>query len=487
MLTKSESSSTKKPRIVIIGGGITGLAAAHRLIENARTIDRRPDVLLLEAGSRLGGALKSYERDGFLIEAGADSFISEKPEAIALAKRVGLESRLIQTNERHRRSFIVRNGRLLPVPEGFQLLAPTRFWPFVTTDIFSWAGKARMALDLFIPRRRIANGNEDESLAQFVRRRLGREAFERMAQPMIGGIYTADPEKLSLRATLPRFLEMERVHRSVIRAMWRQRLAQSPEQTRGTSGARYSLFLSFDKGMQVLVDELSSRVKGLAQVNTSAVSLTLDKAAKQWKIRLSDNTMIDADVVCLAIPAYAAASLLSETDADISRLLNQIPYASTATINLAYRRADVQHPLDGFGFVVPFIENRSILACTFSNVKFAGRAPNDHVLLRAFAGGALQPEIFALDEAELLRRVREDLRDLLGVEKPPLFTVVQKWRRSMPQYHLGHLDLVSEIQARARDLPGLQLAGNSYGGAGVPDCIRSGESAADKLFSGFLV
>jgi oxygen-dependent protoporphyrinogen oxidase len=475
-----ETSSSKKIRVVIIGGGITGLATAHRLLEHTQT-GKHLEVLILESSSRVGGVLKTTERDGFLIEAGADSFISEKPAALALAERLGIASRLIETNEQHRRSFIVRNGRLRPVPDGFQLLAPTRFWPFVTADIFSWAGKARMALDLIIPRRAPTNGTDDESLADFVRRRLGREAFERMAQPMIGGIYTADPEKLSLRATLPRFLEMEREHGSVIRALWKQRRVQAPEQNRGTSGPRYSLFLSFDKGMQVLSDELSSRLNGLIHLNIKAEALSLDIPTKRWKIRLSDNTAIDADIVCVAIPAYAAASLLKEADAELSRLLNQIEYASTATINLAYRRADVPHPLDGFGFVVPFIENRSILACTFSNVKFVGRAPADHVLLRAFVGGALQPQLFELDEDEMLRRVREDLRDLLGIVTSPLFTSVEKWRRSMPQYHVGHLDLVSQIQARAQTLPGLHLAGNSYSGAGVPDCIRSSEAVAEQI------
>ena len=479
---KAASNGTRRPRVVIIGGGITGLAAAHRLSEHQRETGRALDVILLEAGSRLGGVLKTTDRDGFLIEAGADSFISEKPEAIALAQRLGITSRLIETNAEHRRSFIVRKGRLCPVPDGFQLLAPTRFWPFITTDIFSWLGKARMALDLFIPRRAEVNGGGDESLAQFVRRRLGREAFERMAQPMIGGIYTADPEKLSLRATLPRFLEMESTHRSVSRAMWKQRReGGSPKAMEGVSGARYSLFLSFDRGMQVLVDELSSRLHDMVQLNTKAESLVLNNSQERWNIRLSDNRTIDVDYVCLAIPAYAAASLLSEADCELSRLLNQIQYASTATINLAYRRAEVPHPLDGFGFVVPFIENRSILACTFSSVKFAGRAPNDHVLLRAFVGGALQPELFELDEDELLRRVHEDLRALLGIVNLPLFTIVERWRRSMPQYHVGHLDLVSQIESSSRALPGLQLAGNSYSGAGVPDCIRSGEAAAMEI------
>jgi oxygen-dependent protoporphyrinogen oxidase len=481
------SNGKRHPRVVIIGGGITGLAAAYQLLERKRETAQSFEILILESGPRLGGVLKTTERDGFLIETGADSFISEKPEAVALAKRLGISSRLIETNEQHRRSFIVRNGRLRPVPDGFQLLAPTRFWPFVTTDIFSWPGKVRMALDLVIPRRASTNGDDDESLGEFVRRRLGREAFERMAQPMIGGIYTADPEKLSLRATLPRFLEMERTHGSVIRAMWQQRRSgNSPIVKEGVSGARYSLFLSFDRGMQVLTDELSSRLRGHIQLNTKAESLSLDESRTRWKIRLRDGSAIDADYICLAIPAYAAASLLQEADAELSRQLNQIEYASTATINLAYRRADVPHPLDGFGFVVPFIEKRTLLACTFSSVKFAGRAPADHVLLRAFVGGALQPELFELDQEELLRRVSADLRDLLGITRAPLFTVVERWRRSMPQYHVGHLELVSRIQTRAQALPGLQLAGNSYRGAGVPDCIRSGESAADEILSALL-
>ena len=484
MSTNPTSNGKRNPRVVIIGGGITGLAAAYHLLERQKETAQSFDILILESGPRLGGVLKTTERDGFLIETGADSFISEKPEAVALAKRLGISSRLIETNEQHRRSFIVRNGKLLPVPDGFQLLAPTRFWPFITTDIFSWPGKARMALDLVIPRRENANGDDDESLAHFVRRRLGREAFERMAQPMIGGIYTADPEKLSLRATLPRFLEMERTHGSVIRAMWKQRRSGSnPAVGKDVSGARYSLFLSFDRGMQVLTDELSSRLRGCIRLNTKTESLSLDESRTKWNIQLTDGSAIDADYICLAIPAYAAASLLQDADAELSRLLDQVEYASTSTINLAYRRADVPHPLDGFGFVVPFIENRSLLACTFSNVKFAGRAPADHVLLRAFVGGALQPELFELDEEELLRRVKVDLGDLLGITKAPLFTVVERWRRSMPQYHVGHLDLVSRIRARAQALPGLQLAGNSYGGAGVPDCIRSGEGVADELLA----
>jgi len=455
-------------RIVVIGGGITGLAAANRV----REINPAIKITVLEASDRLGGTLQTEDRDGFLLERGPDSFISEKPEALALAKRLGLESQIIQTNEAYRRSFIVRDGRLRAVPEGFQLLAPSRMWPFITSDIFTLAGKARMAADLFLPRKN-TNGVNDESLASFVRRRLGEEALARMAQPMVGGIYTADPETLSLRATLPRFLDMEQKHRSLILAMLRQGRVQKL----GTSGARYSLFLSFDRGMQVLVDALT-RINADVVLNTRAQRLTYDQG---WTVITDKGEQLKADAVCLAVPAFIAASLVSDIDTRLADKLRAIKYASTATINFGYRRTAIKHPLNGFGFVVPIIEKRSLIACTFSSVKFAGRAPEDHVLLRAFAGGALQPEVFALDEATMATRVEADLRELLTIREDPRFIEVAKWERSMPQYEVGHLDRVNEIERLVKELPGLALAGNSYRGAGIPDCIRSGEAAAEAL------
>ncbi|HEV2835111.1 MAG TPA: protoporphyrinogen oxidase [Pyrinomonadaceae bacterium] len=456
-------------RVVVIGGGISGLAAAHRLLE----LNPSLNLTLLEASGRLGGTLLTDEREGFLLERGPDSFISEKPEAVALAKRLGIESRLIETNAEYRRSFIVRNGRLRPVPEGFQLLAPSRIWPFLATDVFSFGAKLRMAADLFLPRRS-ANGMSDESLASFVRRRLGREALERMAQPMVGGIYTADPETLSLRATLPRFLEMERDHRSVILSMFKKARLEC-----GTSGARYSLFLSFDRGIGVLVNALEKVIAGCEiRVNSNVASIERHQG---WLIRTNTGQTQEADAICLALPAYVTAELLTNIAPTLATQLNQIKYASTATINFAYRRDAIQHPLDGFGFVVPFIEKRSLIACTFSSIKFPGRAPENHVLLRAFAGGALQPEIFALDEAEMLQRVENDLRELLGISGKPLFAEVAKWQNSMPQYEVGHLDRVQTIETQVAQLPNLALAGNAYRGAGIPDCIRSGETAAEKL------
>jgi oxygen-dependent protoporphyrinogen oxidase len=470
--------------VVIIGGGITGLAAAHRIWEHNRDSGRPIQLTLLEASPRLGGIVQTHQRDGFLLESGPDSFISEKPETLNLAERLGLQSQVIETNAQHRRSFVVRRGRLLPVPEGFQLLAPGRLWPFLRSEIFSWPGKTRIALDLLLPRRQTNSGNDatEESLAQFVRRRLGREALERMAQPMVGGIYTADPERLSLRATMPRFLEMERAHRSLIRALRKQ------NRNSEASGARYSLFLSFDRGMQLLIDRLEERLAGLElRLNTAAAKLTLDRTAAEatppWQVKTGRGETIAADAVCLALPAYASGQLLSEIDATLANELQGIGYESSTTINLAYRRADISHPLDGFGFVVPFVEGRTLMACTFSSVKFAGRAPAGQVLLRAFVGGALQPELFALSEDELLARTRVDLRDLLGIESPPLFAAVARWERSMPQYHLGHLGRVQQIRERVASLPGLTLAGNGYAGPGLSDCIRSGETAAADILA----
>jgi len=466
-------------RIVIIGGGICGLTVAHRLKELARNTPKQFEVTLLEASPRLGGIIHTRFVDEFLLELGPDSFISEKPEALNLAKRLGLEAELLETNRIHRRSFVVNRGRLRPVPEGFYLLAPSRLLPFLRTDIFSWTGKARMLMDLLLPRG--INNDDDEALASFVRRRLGQEALERMAQPMVGGIFTADPETLSLRASFPRFLEMERKHRSLIRALKQETVNGNMNAT--SSGARYGLFLSFAKGMQTLVDRISAELpRSAVQLESRVTQLAYDHGTNQWSIGLA-NESLQADALCLALPAPASAALLRSVDPRLAAELDGIPYASTATINLAYRRSDVAHPLDGFGFVVPAIEKRSLIACTFSSVKFADRAPSGQVLLRAFVGGALQPDTFALDEDEMVQRVERDLRDLLGTRGSARFAEVCKWPSSMPQYLLGHLDRLERIGARLTQTPKLWLAGNAYRGAGIPDCVRSGEHTAAKMLT----
>ena len=478
----------RPPHVVIVGGGIAGLAAAHRLVELSRERERPLRFTLLEAGQRLGGVIETERQEDFLLELGPDSFISEKPWALALCRRLGLESELIRTKDENRATFVVHKGKLERLPQGFMLLAPTQFAPLIRSRIFSWPGKLRMALDLVLPR---AKEQEDESLGSFVRRRLGQETLERIAQPLIGGIYTADPDQLSLAATMPRFLQMERDYRSVIYALW---LAgrRNPQTIQDASGARWSLFVTLRGGMQRLVaaltDQLSlGTIRETCPVTT--VQYQTEKKGAQrapWQVECEDGSTIQADGLVLATPAFATERIVRDLDQALSRQLSSIAYSSAATVNLAYRRDQVPHALNGFGFVVPYVENRSIIAGTFSSVKFAGRAPAEHVLFRAFVGGALQAELFERDDADTTHTVRDELRQLLGIQAAPLFTRIARYPRSMPQYRVGHLQLVDGIEKQAAQYPGLALAGNAYRGVGLADCVRSGEAAADAVFSGCL-
>jgi protoporphyrinogen/coproporphyrinogen III oxidase len=339
-----------------------------------------------------------------------------------------------------------------------------------------------MSADLVLPRKKRSSATEDESLADFVRRRLGQEALERMAQPMIGGIYTADPEELSLRATMPRFLDMEQKHRSLILAIWRQGQKTRNSQNHEAAGPRYGLFVSLDQGMVRLVEELRKRLPpDSIHLNTQVSALRKNPSGRQWILDLSNGTQLEADAVCLALAAFQSADLVQGFDRQLAARLRSIRYASTATVNLGYPLEDIPGTLEGFGFVVPAVEKREILACTFSHMKFSGRAPRNHALLRAFVGGALQPRTFDYEDREIIQIVRQNLRELLGIEKPPMFAFVERHAQAMAQYRVGHLDLVEEIETLTREHPSLQLAGNGFTGIGIPDCIRRGEECASRL------
>src|SRR5581483_2034440 len=406
---------------------------------------------------------------------GPDSFLSEKPWALARCRRLGLEDQLVRTDDRFRRTFVAWRGRLHPLPEGFQLLAPSRLGPLLSSRLFSWPGKLRMAADLLLPR----GHDPDESLGAFVRRRLGREALERVAQPLIAGIYTADPDELSLAATMPRFLEMERRERSVILALWRA-ARRAPAPDRGTSGARWSLFVTLAEGMEQLVHALAERLpEGAVRLKEPVTGI--ERQDGRWRVATGGGTGLDADAVVLAPEAHQVARLLRYVDPGLAHLLEGIPYASSGTVTLAYRRADVAHPLDGFGFVVPHVERRPIIACTFSSVKYPGRAPEGHALLRVFVGGALNEAVLSEDDAALVRIAREQIGPLLGIRGEPLFSRVNRYPRAMPQYLVGHARRVDAIEGCLARLPGLRLAGGAYRGVGIADCVRSGEEAADAL------
>jgi oxygen-dependent protoporphyrinogen oxidase len=433
------------------------------------------DVVLLEARERLGGSIATERRDGFLVECGPDSFLSEKPWALALCRRLGLEARLTRTDDRFRKTYVLHRGRLHALPEGFQLLAPTRLGPLLATGLFSWRGKARMALDLVLPR----GGEADESLGAFVRRRLGREALERVAQPLVAGIYTADPDLLSLPATMPRFKDLERRERSLILGLWRA-ARRAPAEQAGTSGARWSLFVTLLGGMEEMVEALASRLPpGAVRLKEPVTAVAREGAG--WRLATSAGTAVDADALILASPAYQAARLLRHLDPSLSHLLEEIPYAGAATVTLAWRREQVWHPLDAFGFVVPRSEGRRLLACTFSSVKYPGRAPEGHVLLRAFVGGAQDEALLEADDATLTAAVRAELGAVLGTTGEPRFVRVARHPRAMPQYHVGHLARLEAIERALGRHPALALAGGAYRGVGIADCVRSGEAAAETL------
>ena len=468
--------SRKIPRVAIIGGGITGLAAAHRLRELAIAREMPIEVTLLERGDHLGGPLKTVVREGFTMETGTDSFLTEKPAAAQLARRIGLESQLIPTRAEFRKTYVVRGGRLVAIPTGFSLLAPTQLWPVMTSPLFSPLGKLRIAIEPFISKR---EDTSDESLASFVTRRLGREVLDRVAQPLAGGIYTADPNELSMMATIPRFVEMERRHGSVIRGMRAAEATRAAQQA-GTSGARWSLFLSMRDGMSTLVDALASRLHGSIRCGSDVASISRESDA--WKITLSNGSEVAADAVIFAAPAFSAARLLRRIEGRLADHLGYITYASAATVNLTYRQNDFPKPPDAFGFVVPSIEHRKIIAGSFSSLKFEGRAPVGFILARVFLGGVLQADMMKLSDDDLIAATREEFQALLGVTAAPGITEVQRWPAGMPQYAVGHLDRVAKIEAIAADIPGLFLAGAAYRGVGVPDCVRNGESAAEAAF-----
>ena len=457
--------------MAVVGGGITALAAAYRAIELAREGGVELDLKVVEARGRLGGTIATERADGFLVEAGPDSFLSEKPWALALCRRLGVESQLVRTDDRFRKVFVWFRGQLHPLPDGFQLLAPTRLMPFATSSLFSWPGKLRMAMDLVLRR----GGGDDESLGAFVRRRLGREALERVAQPLVAGIYTADPENLSLAATMPRFLEVERRHRSVILGL-RHALRTAPAP--GTSGARWSLFVTFADGMETLVRTLAQRLPDSSVVLNQRVT-SVERRGARWKLATADGAHWEADRLVLAGESHGAARLLRYVDPTLATLLGEIEYAGAATVSLGYRRADIPHALDGFGFVVPRTEGKALLAATFSSVKYPARAPDSHVLLRGFLGGALDAATLGEDDASLVARTRRELGEALGVTAEPVLTRVARWPASMPQYRVGHLARVETIERRAAALPGLALAGGAYRGVGIADCVRSGEAAAE--------
>lgn len=459
-------------RIAIVGGGISGLAAAHRV----REIDPAAEVTLFEASGRPGGVLQTQRRAGWLIERSADMFTTREPWALDLCRRIGIADELIETDARYRRAFVVRRGKLLPVPEGFTLMSPAKVWPILTTPLLSPLGKMRLAAEYLQPKKA---DDADESLKSFVTRRFGQEAFDRLIQPLIGGIYTADPAKLSMQATLPQFVQLERRFGSLIRGVRGQKSEVKGQQE---SGARYGQFLAPRDGMQRFIDALVSRLPQKHLRLDSVVERI--ESGDRWRIFVRGDEAPELfDELIVATSGPVSAELLKDVDNQLASTIGQIPYAGCSVAVLGVRRDQIRHPLNGFGFVVPAIENRRIIAGSMASVKFPGRAPEGKVLLRVFVGGALQPELGALPEEDIRQIVLQELRELIGLHGDPEFCEVVRWLGMMPQYHVGHLDLVKRIEQRAEAIPHFALAGNAFRGVGIPFCVRSGEAAAERVLS----
>ena len=458
-------------RIVIVGGGITGLAAAHAAVARARDIGRRIALTVFERTPRFGGNLVTERVDGFLIDGGPDSWVASKPEATALAHDLGLASALIGTNEATRRYYIAWGDRLHPVPEGLVLGVPTRILPLARSSLFSWRGKARMAIEPLVPVRTL-EGDDDESIADFAARRLGREAAERLVAPLLGGITSGDASDVSVRATFPQLVAMEREYGSLVRGMLAQ--ARRPKKTWGGSA-----FLSLEGGVGALVDALVDRLRSEGVTLRAGTAVrSLARRGADWTIDVEPGESFDADAVLLAGPAHVAARLVVALDGALASDLGSIPYGSSATVFLAYRRADVTHPLDGVGFVVPRSLGRSIRAGTWVSSKWHGRAPEGHVLLRAFFGGVGGGDDLALDDAGLSALARRDLAALMGLDAQPLWSKVFRFDAARAQMRVGHLSKIRAIRERlASAAPGLRIAFGGFDGDSIPDSIRQGQEA----------
>jgi oxygen-dependent protoporphyrinogen oxidase len=468
--------SEKRPHVAVLGGGITGLAAAHRLSELAPEVK----TTLFEAKQRVGGILKTDRRDGFLLECGADNFITNLPEALDLCRRIGFEDQLVNTNDRLRQAFVVSKGKLCSLPDGFIVMAPSKLWPLVTTPILSPLGKLRMAWEYFVRSRHTG----DESLASFATRRFGRQTYERLIQPLVGSIYAMNPDRLSLQATLPRFIEMEQKYGSLIRGALKQRAAQKQRSTAG-SGAPYSLFMAPREGMSALVSALADRLPDETIQLNSPIDRVQQNSAGGWTLSQSDgqHEPITVDGVIVATPARVAADALASIAPELSSSLSTISYSSSSIVSLGFKREQVGHALDGFGFVVPAIEGRRILSASFSSVKYPGRAPDSQVLARVFINGAAVPDMLQLSEKELISIALSELDELLSISGQPIMHHVVRYTAAMPQYELGHGAKIEAIRQRTDQLPGLELAGNAYEGIGIPNCIRSAEGAAERVLA----
>ncbi len=456
--------------IAIIGGGITGLTAAYKLTVAKEQNNLPIDIVLIEASSRLGGVIQSEKIDDFVVEHGPDAFLIDKPELKNLLMELNLDSQILPINKHNRQAFVAKHDKLIPLPNGFFLAAPTKLWPFIKSPLFTIKGKLRIVLEFFLPRK---NMSTDESVASFLNRRFGKELVEVAGQSLVGGIYMADINCLSAQSSLSQFTALEQEHGSVIKGL----IKNTASGAHTASGARYNLFASLKDGIQMLVNCLVQSCSNIQTCsNTKLLSVSQTKNNK-WLLNTTKQNF-EVDSVVFALPAKQASPILSDMNANLSNALSSIKNSSSAVVNLLYKSSDIKRPHKGFGFVVPVIENKKIIASGFISQKFDHRALPGFEMIRVFIGGQLAPDLFKQSDEELVKIAQDEIAEYLQIKTPPTRTWLSRHKDGLPIYQTGHKETVAQIEQLAQSHPGLFFAGSSYSGVGIPDCIRSGEKAA---------
>lgn len=481
-------------RIIIVGGGITGLSSAYK-ITRASSLGHDITFILIEKENRLGGKILTeivpdpLGEGRFIVDGGPDCFLTEKPACHRIAKLIGIYDDELPTDDSRRRTWILSRGKLYPLPDGIMMFAPTKFLPFITTGLFSWSGKIRMAMDLFIPPKKIKPGElNDETLESFVVRRMGRECLDRLAEPLVGAVHASDPRKMSLASTFPRLLEMEQTYGSLIKGFLsaRRKVEEMRRRYPKKPGEKHrTFFTSFKEGMQQLTDRIAFMAGLKNMVTGISVNSIYRSGGKKWGVILSNGSSIEGDAIIIATESWAAEPLIRPHDPEIADALSQIPSSSSVTISIAFGENEVGFDLNAFGVLCPIIERRALMAATYSSTKWPGRAPPNRVLIRGFVGGPHNQDIVRAPDDELLKTLLSEFREVLGLNPgaKPLFSRVYRWYLGMPQYTIGHLDRVKLIEERTSRIAGLAFAGGSYRGVGIPDCIESGEKAVSKILA----
>ncbi len=452
-------------RVVIIGGGISGLSAAWYLKKAGV-----PSVLV-EQRDRLGGVIATEVVEGCVLEQGPDSFLSAKPAALELIRELGLAADVIGSNDHQRVTYIRRRGELVPLPDGLMMMVPTKIMPMVWSPLLSWPTKIRMGLELL--RQPPSSPPPDRTVADFITDHYGPEAVDYLAEPLLSGVYGGSPERLSVRSVLTRFAELESEYGSLTRGVLAARRKAGP-QVNGTP-----LFRTLKGGLGSMVGLLERGVADAVEFVTGAAE-TIEPHEAGYRVKVNGE-WVPASHVVVAAPAWAAAELLAGLDGELAELLSGVEYSSSMTLALGYRREELGHPLNGFGFLVPRRERKVLVACTWVGTKFSHRVPPEWAVLRCFLGGAGNEAVLARPDAEIVAAVRDELREIMGVTAEPAFSRISRWPRSMAQYTVGHDRRMAAVRGRLERLPGLHLAGNAYEGIGIPDCVRMGRAAAEKI------